>query len=69
MNDLRPDIVILQQSPKINLTRLIDSLKPKLIIADGSNYKSYVKKWSLTCEQKNTPFHATAQKGAYILKE
>lgn len=68
VNNLRTDIVILQQSPKINLTRLIDSLKPQLIIADGSNYKSYVKKWSATCKQKNTPFHATAQKGAYILK-
>ncbi len=66
---LKPDIVLLQQSPKINLARLIDSLKPKIIIADGSNFKSYVKRWSETCIQKNTPFHSTLQKGAYILKE
>ncbi|MCF6279919.1 MAG: ComEC family competence protein [Flavobacteriaceae bacterium] len=68
VNSLKPEIVILQQSPKINLTRLIDSIKPQLIIADGSNYKSYVKKWQETCEQKNTPFYHTGQKGAYILK-
>lgn len=69
INDIKPSIVVLQQSPKVNLKRVIDSLQPKLIIADGSNYKSYVKKWKETCEQKNTPFHSTLQKGAYILKE
>ena len=69
VNNFKPDILILQQSPKINLTRLIDSLKPQLIIADGSNYKSYIKYWGETCEQKNTPFYHTGQKGAYILKD
>ncbi len=64
-----PEIVLLQQSPKINLVRLIDSLHPKIIIADGSNYKSYVERWKKTCEQKNTSFHTTAQKGVYILRE
>ncbi|MFK5880304.1 MAG: ComEC/Rec2 family competence protein [Flavobacteriaceae bacterium] len=62
------DLLLLQQSPKINLVRLIDSLKPKMIVADGSNYKSYIKRWEKTCEQKNTPFHYTGRKGAYILK-
>ncbi len=69
INNLKPEIVILQQSPKINLTRLMDSLKPQLIIADGSNYKAYIKEWEKTCEQKHTPFYHTGQKGAYILKD
>ncbi|MCK5815793.1 MAG: ComEC/Rec2 family competence protein [Flavobacteriaceae bacterium] len=64
-----PDIVLLQQSPKINLTRLIDSLQPKLIIADGSNYKSYAKYWKKICAQQKTPFYDTSQKGAYVLRE
>ena len=68
-NNLKPDIIVLQQSPKINLVRIIDSLVPKIIIADGSNYKSYIKFWKETCNQKNTPFHSTSQKGAYILKD
>ncbi len=59
--------VVLQNSPKINLNRLIDSLKPKIIIADGSNYKSYVMNWRLTCKHKKTPFHYTGENGAYIL--
>jgi len=68
LKKIKPEIVLLQQSPKINISRLIDSLQPKLIIADGSNYKSYVKRWRSTCEQKNTPFYDVSQKGAYILK-
>lgn len=69
IKNLNPEIIILRQSPKINLTRLIENLNPKIIIADGSNYKSYVNRWEQTCKQKNTPFHSTLQKGAYILKE
>lgn len=65
---VEPSIVILQQSPKINLERLLKTLQPKLLIADGSNYKSYVAKWEQTCIKYKTPFHSTMQKGAYILK-
>ncbi|WP_338732799.1 ComEC/Rec2 family competence protein [Mangrovimonas cancribranchiae] len=65
---LIPDIILLRNSPKINLTRLIDSIKPKLIIADGSNYKSYVARWKTTCKKQKLPFHYTYEKGAFILK-
>lgn len=68
VSQMNPDIVILQQSPKINLNRVLDSIQPQIIIADGSNYKSYINRWQLTCEQKNTPFHYTGQKGAYVFK-
>ena len=61
-------IVHLKHSPKVNLNRLIDNLQPKLIIADGSNYKSYINRWQKTCEKQKTPFHSTQQNGAYILK-
>jgi competence protein ComEC len=64
----KPEIVLLIQSPKINLNRLISTIKPEQIIADGSNYKSYIKLWKATCEQQKIPFHATAEKGFYRLK-
>lgn len=64
-----PSIVVLQHSPKINLERLLQMLHPKLIIADGSNYKSYIEKWEQTCLKKKTPFYNTMQKGAFILNE
>lgn len=60
-------IVILEHSPKINLTRLINILKPKQIVADGSNYKSYINRWKVTCRKQKIPFHHTGQNGAYIL--
>ncbi len=64
----KPEIVLLIQSPKINLKRLISIIKPEQIIADGSNYKSYIQLWKTTCEQEKIPFHATAEKGFYRLK-
>jgi competence protein ComEC len=61
-------ILVLIQSPKVNLERLIDSLRPHQIIADGSNYRSYVKRWRETCKKKKLPFHHTGTKGAFTLK-
>ena len=64
----RPDLVVLRNSPKVNLDRLIRHLKPELIIADGSNYHSYVHLWENSCKKNKTPFHSTLQKGALIIK-
>jgi len=62
------DYLILIQSPKINLERLIDSLHPKQILVDGSNYYSYVNRWKKTCDNKKLPFHYTGDKGAFELE-
>ncbi|WP_047550906.1 ComEC/Rec2 family competence protein [Psychroserpens sp. Hel_I_66] len=63
-----PDYVLLRNSPKINMDRMIDSIQPKFIIADGSNYKSYIKRWEETCLKRKLPFHQTSEKGAFIIK-
>ncbi|MCH2034884.1 MAG: competence protein ComEC family protein [Tenacibaculum sp.] len=60
-------IIVLKHSPKLNLQRLIQTLNPKIIIADGSNYNSYISRWKETCNELKTPFHSTKQNGAYIL--
>lgn len=65
----RPSYILLTSSPEINLERLIKQLQPKLIIADGSNYRSLVKQWEITSEEKEIPFHYTGEKGAFILKK
>lgn len=67
-NSIKPSIVVLRQSPKINLDRLLNNIQPRLIIADGSNYKSYVTNWAKSCFKNKTPFYSTMQNGAYILK-
>ncbi|WP_229719289.1 ComEC/Rec2 family competence protein [Winogradskyella schleiferi] len=64
----RPNYILLRNSPRLNLNRVIDSLKPDQIIADASNYKSYLKRWKATCEYKKIPFHQTNEKGAFIIK-
>jgi competence protein ComEC len=61
-------IVVLTGSPKVNLMRLIDSLGPHLIVADGSNYSSYIARWKETCDKKKLPFHHTGSKGALIIE-
>jgi competence protein ComEC len=61
-----PEIVILTQSPKINLDRLIEILQPKMIIADGSNYKSYINRWQKTCGEKKINFYDTSKMGAFV---
>lgn len=64
----KPNYVLLVNSPKINLNRLIDSLKPKQIIADASNYKTYVTRWQTTCKTKKRPFHYTYENGVFIIE-
>ena len=68
IKSVNPQWVLLRQSPKINLNRLIDSLDPELIIWDGSNYKSYQERWKLTCKTEKTPFHQTSEKGAFLVR-
>ncbi|HZJ35944.1 MAG TPA: ComEC/Rec2 family competence protein, partial [Gillisia sp.] len=62
-----PNLIILTNSPKVNLDRIIEKLNPEMIIADGSNYPSYILKWKATGLSKKIPFHATGEKGAFIL--
>jgi competence protein ComEC len=66
--EINPDIIILRQSPKINLERLIQINHPKLIVADASNYKTTIQLWKSICTKKKIPFHATAEKGFYKVK-
>jgi len=65
---IHPEVVLLTQSPKVNLDRVLLNLQPKQVIADATNYKTYIACWSATCRKQKIPFHATAEKGFYILK-
>ncbi|MFL1013064.1 ComEC/Rec2 family competence protein [Flavisericum labens] len=68
VKSFKPEYVLLRQSPKVNLNRLIDSIKPKQIIADGSNYKSYITRWELICKKRKLPFHQTGKNGAFTIQ-
>ncbi|WP_136669349.1 ComEC/Rec2 family competence protein [Flavobacterium sp. H122] len=58
-------ILILTQSPKINLDRILNNLKPEQVVADASNYKNYIEMWKRTCQKRKIPFHSTYEKGFY----
>ncbi|AZQ43612.1 ComEC/Rec2 family competence protein [Nonlabens ponticola] len=60
-------ILLLQGSPKINLEELIMKVQPQIIISDGSNYPSDVKRWTATCEKMNVKFFNTYNDGAIDL--
>jgi competence protein ComEC len=65
--EIHPDIIVFIQSPKINLERLLQTTKPKMIVADASNFKTIQKLWKATCLKEKIPFHATGEKGFYRL--
>ncbi|MDI5898923.1 ComEC/Rec2 family competence protein [Flavobacterium yafengii] len=67
--NIYPDIIILTQSPKINFERFLQTIKPKIIVADASNYKTIQKQWKATCLKQKIPFHATSEKGYYKLND
>lgn len=66
--DIHPDIVLFTQSPKINLERFLQTTKPKMVIADASNYRNIQKLWEASCLKEKIPFHATGEKGFYRLE-
>jgi competence protein ComEC len=65
--NIKPDIIVLTQSAKINLDRLFQVMKPKLVVADASNYKNIQKLWKASCKKQKIPFHETGEKGFYKL--
>jgi competence protein ComEC len=64
---IKPDILIITNSPKLNLKRLLSKWKPEQVVVDGSNYKSYSSLWEATCRKEKIPFHNTNEKGFYKL--
>ncbi len=66
--NVKPDILVFRQSPKVNLDRVLQTCKPKIIVADASNYKSYVGLWKATCLKEKIPFHNTNEKGFFRMR-
>lgn len=64
---INPDIIVLSHSPRLNLERFLQNNKPELIIADASNFKSYVSLWANSCQQRHLNFHSTADKGYFAI--
>ncbi len=63
----KPDVLILMNSPKVNLERLLKKVHPEIIVADGSNYFSYKLLWKRTAEKYKIDFYDTAKMGAFVM--
>lgn len=63
------DVLWLSKNPPIHLERIISVCKPKVLIADGSNYKNQIRQWEQTCRKMKIPFHNTYEKGAFYINE
>lgn len=59
---VKDNIVLLRNSPKINFDRLLH-YQPDKIIADGSNYTSFVERWKVSAKEQNAEFYSTAEDG------
>lgn len=68
LTGLEKPIVLIRESPRVNLERLIKTLQPQVIIADGSNYKSSTNAWEAICKKLGIAFYNTRVKGAFVLE-
>lgn len=64
----QPDVILLTQSPAINIDRLLTILHPKIVVADASNFKSMQRNWRKSCQKKSIPFHSITEKGFYRIE-
>jgi len=62
-----PDIVILHHAPKINLDRMIEKLRPKQIVCDGTDYAAFVRRCQKSAQKHKVKFHDTRTQGAFVL--
>lgn len=62
-------ILLLSHAPQIHLDKIITSLEPQIIIADGSNYRNYTARWKATCEKRGVRFLSTYDLGAINLSD
>ena len=67
--NFQPDIVVLHYSPKINMDRLLQNLQPKIIVADGSNYPSFIRRWQSSAEKNSVKFYDVNAQGAFVLSK
>ncbi len=63
------DLLILRNSPKVHPERLLDSLQPKIVVADGSNFNYYTEVWKKATLKRNIPFYHTGKTGYYKIRK
>ena len=65
--DFKTTHLLISSNPEVNLDRILDSIGPKMVFADGSNFPWNVLQWKISCQKRNIPFVNLREKGAYSI--
>ncbi len=61
--------LLLRNNPKIHLEKFLRNIRPKMLIADGSNYPFIIEKWKYTCQRLQIPFYDTKIKPIIVTSD
>ena len=61
--------LLLRNNPKIHLEKFLSNIRPKMLIADGSNYPFIIEKWKHTCQRLQIPFYDTKIKPIIVTSD
>ena len=61
--------LLLRNNPKIHLEKFLSNIRPKMLIADGSNYPFIIEKWKYTCQKLQIPFYDTKIKPIIVTND
>jgi competence protein ComEC len=61
------DVLVLQNSPRLQLGELLVYFQPEYWVVDGSNYPGQVEKWQTEADELDIKLHWTARDGAFRL--
>ena len=61
--------LLLRNNPKIHLEKFLSNIRPKMLIADGSNYPFIIEKWKYTCQRLQIPFYNTKIKPIIVTSD
>lgn len=61
--------LLLRNNPKIHLEKFLSNIRPKMLIADGSNYPFIIEKWKCTCQKLQIPLYETKIKPIIVTSD
>lgn len=57
--------LLISNNPRVNLDRVLENIRPKMVFADGSNYPWNASRWKMSCQKHKIPFINLREQGAY----
>src|SRR5574343_161351 len=63
-----PDLIWLQDNPRLRIAQLAAIVPVKQVVIDGSNHFKNRESWESECRSLNIPFHRTDLSGAFVKK-